>query len=244
MTRVRLTLAYVGTGFAGWQVQGNAPTVQGCLEHALARICNLPVRVHASGRTDSGVHALGQVAHFDPPPERGHIPWRRALNAILPGDVAVVAAQTAPPDFHARFSASSKEYSYTLWTEPGYVLPQRRPFVWPVSGIDLDAMQEAADHLMGLHDFAAFQNVGTPVKSTVRELTRAHVTDAGLEKVWHFRADGFLKQMVRNIMGCLVEVGRGSPPPDRTPELLAIRNRSLLPATAPPQGLCLEKVTY
>lgn len=244
MTRIRLTLAYVGTGYAGWQVQGNAPSVQGRLEEALARICNLPVRVHASGRTDAGVHALGQVAHFDPPPERGHIPWRRALNAILPGDVAVVAAEPAPPDFHARFSARAKEYSYTLWTEPGYVLPQRRPFVWPVSGIKLDAMQEAAERLKGVHDYAAFQNVGTPVKSTVRELMRACVTDTGLEAVWHFRADGFLKQMVRNIMGCLVEVGRGKLSPDRIEGLLKSRDRSLLPATAPPQGLCLEKVWY
>lgn len=246
MPRIRLTVAYVGTRYRGWQIQARGETVQGVLEERLARICEEPVRVHGSGRTDSGVHALGQVAHFDAPEPKARIPWQKALNSMLPDDIAVLDAREADPDFHARYSVSSKRYAYTLWTDPDYTLPQRAPFVWAVRGLDLAAMDEAAAHLCGTHDFAAFQNAGTEVKGTVRTL-QPIVRSAGqhpCELVYRFQADGFLKQMVRNLMGLLVEVGRGGMSPDDALAVLQSRDRRLAPATAPPQGLTLEEVMY
>ena len=246
MPRIRLTVAYVGTRYQGWQIQARGETIQGVLEEKLTRICEEPIRVHGSGRTDSGVHALGQVAHFDAPDTKAHIPWRKALNSMLPGDISIIEAREADPDFHARFSVRSKRYAYTLWTEPGYTLPQRAPFVWSVRNLNLAAMDEAATMLAGTHDFAAFQNAGTEVKGTVRTLEPI-VRSAGqhpCELVYRFQADGFLKQMVRNLMGLLVEVGRGGMSPDGALAVLQSRDRRLAPATAPPQGLTLEEVMY
>lgn len=246
MTRIRLTVAYVGTRYQGWQVQARGMTIQGVLEEKLARICEEPVRVHGSGRTDSGVHALGQVAHFDAPEAKSRIPWQKALNSMLPDDIAILEAREAEPDFHARFSARSKRYAYTLWTEPDYTLPQRAPFVWAVRGLDTQAMDRAAALLAGTHDFAAFQNAGTEVKGTVRTLEPI-VRQGGMhpcEWVFRFQADGFLKQMVRNLMGLLVEVGRGGLTPGEARSILQGCDRRLAPATAPPQGLTLEEVMY
>lgn len=246
MPRIKLTVAYVGTAYCGWQIQKNGPTIQETLEKALSRICSQPIRVHGSGRTDSGVHALGQVAHFDTPESARDIPWQKALNAMLPKDISILDASPVSPDFHARFSVRSKRYAYTIWTEPRYVLPQRAPFVWAARDLDADAMEQAAAFLTGTHDFAAFQNAGTEIKGTVRTLDPIVRTD-GLhpaEWVFHFQADGFLKQMVRNLMGLLVEVGRGKLEPEDAGRILSSRDRTTAPSTAPPQGLCLEEVQY
>jgi len=246
MARIKLLLAYDGTDFFGWQLQSRERTVQGEVEAALARLVGEPARVHGSGRTDAGVHALGQVAHFDCPDERADLPWQRALNAILPRDVRVLDAAPVPGDFHARYSARAKTYEYTLRHEPGFCLPQRRRFVWACGPVDFAAMEAAAALLVGEHDFAAFQNVGTPVKSTVRtisELSR-HTPPDPLESVWRFTADGFLKQMVRNIMGCLVACGRGFLPISQVRAILESGDRGAAPATAPPQGLTLVSLDY
>jgi tRNA pseudouridine38-40 synthase len=204
------------------------------------------VRVHGSGRTDSGVHALAQVAHFDVPESRRHIPWRQALNAMLPSDISILEAREAQDDFHARFSVRSKRYAYTLWTEPRFTLPQRAPFVWPVRGLDFEAMDQAAKVLAGTHDFAAFQNAGTEIKGTVRTLEPIVRTPGQLPAEWVFRfqADGFLKQMVRNLMGLLVEVGRGGLAPADVRAILEGCDRRKAPATAPARGLTLEEVMY
>ncbi len=246
MPRIRLTVAYVGTRYHGWQIQKNGPTIQEMLEDRLSRICAEQVRVHGSGRTDAGVHALGQVAHFDVPASKVHIPWQKALNAMLPEDIAILDAREAEPDFHARFSVRSKRYAYTLWTRTNYVLPQRAPFVWAVRGLDFDAMGQAAELLHGTHDFAAFQNAGTEIKGTVRTLEPI-VREPGQhpdEWVFHFQADGFLKQMVRNLMGLLVEAGRGALQPEDTQRILHGLDRRLAPATAPARGLTLVEVIY
>lgn len=246
MPRIRLTVAYVGTRYHGWQVQATGPTIQGAIEDRLARICGEPVRLHGSGRTDSGVHALGQVAHFDAPESKKHVPWGQALNSMLPDDITIVDAVEAPLDFHARFSVRSKRYAYTLWTEPRFTLPQRAPFVWPVRGLNFEVMDQAAAILTGTHDFAAFQNAGTEIKGTVRTLEpieRAPGTHPA-EWVFRFQADGFLKQMVRNLMGLLVEVGRGGLGPADARDILEGLDRRKAPATAPPQGLTLEQVIY
>lgn len=241
-----MTVAYVGTRYQGWQIQAQGATIQGTIEDRLTRICGEPVRLHGSGRTDSGVHALGQVAHFDAPESKRHVPWGQALNSMLPDDIAILDAIEAPLDFHARFSVRSKRYAYTLWTEPHFTLPQRAPFVWAVRGLDFKAMDQAAETLAGTHDFAAFQNAGTEIKGTVRTLEpilRAPGTHPA-EWVFRFQADGFLKQMVRNLMGLLVEVGRGGLRPADARIVLEGLNRRQAPATAPAQGLTLEEVMY
>jgi tRNA pseudouridine38-40 synthase len=250
--RLKLTVAYKGTRFFGWQLQahesGQQRTVQGCLEQAFHKILGRPVRLYAAGRTDSGVHALGQVAHVDVPAHKLDLPWQRALNANLPNDACVVAVEPAPPDFHARYSAVSKVYAYSLWLTRRYVLPQRLHYVWPVGGLDLEAMDRAACHLLGEHDFASFRNTGSDTKTSVRTVMRLERSTApdsdGMEVVWTVQADGFLKQMVRNIVGTLVEVGRGGLEPGDVPAIQARRDRSAAPATAPAKGLTLREVHY
>lgn len=249
MARLRLVVAYDGTAFSGWQLQARDRTVQGCLEEALATLCHCPVRVVGAGRTDAGVHALGQTAHADVPDALAERPWQRALNALLPRDVSVVEAGTAAPDFHARFSARGKIYAYTLWTEPTFILPWRRPYVWNVGrrdGLDAAAMTAAAREFVGEHDFAAFRNAGSSVKTTVRQVLAVEPGPgpSDRETVWRFTAAGFLKQMVRNMMGALVAVGRGRLTPGDIRRLLAEGDRQRAPATAPASGLCLERVLY
>jgi len=246
MKRLVVHLAYTGTDFCGWQVQSGERTVQGVLEAALSRICEAPIRVHGSGRTDSGVHALDQVAHCDIPEQKAAIPWQKALNALLPPDVAVLKSAWAGEDFHARKSARAKEYTYRLWLEPAYVLPQYRPFVWPVGPLDLEAMRLSAEKLLGRRDFSAMQNAGTSVASPVRTVLKI-AFQPGLrpeEVVCSLVADGFLKQMARNMVSALVETGRGRMSPSGLGDLLESRDRRLGPATAPAKGLCLEKVIY
>jgi len=250
MARLKLTLAYDGTEFSGWQVQakntGSVRTVQGCVEDAFALVLKERVRVHGAGRTDAGVHALGQAAHVDIPESKAPIPWQKALCALLPRDLTVLKARIVAPDFHARYSAKSKIYAYSLWPNSRYI-PQRRNFVWAAGELDLEAMDRAAAHLLGEHDFKSFQNQGTRVKNTVRtimDIRRVKGRFPG-EVVWRFQANGFLKQMARNIVGLLAAVGRGRLDPKEVPRIMRACDRSAAPyPTAPPHGLCLEKVFY
>ncbi|MCF8086358.1 MAG: tRNA pseudouridine(38-40) synthase TruA [Desulfohalobiaceae bacterium] len=246
MPRLALWIAYDGACFAGWQVQPRERSVQGCLETALSRICNRRIRVHGAGRTDSGVHALGQVAHCDIPEDRICVPWRRALNSLMPDDACVTSAKWVEDSFHARHSAKAKIYSYTLWTAPEYVIPQRRPFVWPVGELDPEAMRRVAEVFPGRRDFAAMQNVGTVLAHSVRSVHSVRL-DPGRrpeEIVVSVTADGFLKQMVRIMVGCLVRAGRHKLSPGEMEAILDSRDRSRASATAPARGLCLEQVLY
>lgn len=244
MPRLKLVVAYTGTHFQGWQVQPGARTVQRVLQEALTTICADPVVVHGSGRTDSGVHALGQVAHADIPEKRRSVPWVRALNRMLPEDVAVLEAEYVSSGFHAQYSATEKEYIYSLWTHPDYVLPQDRPYVWWVPGVEAAAMQEAARSIEGEHDFAAFQNTGTPVAHTLRYLRRVDIRARTHRIDTHFIANGFLKQMARNLMSALVAVGTGRMDLAQLQVLLQSRDRRFGPATAPARGLTLARVVY
>jgi len=246
MPRLALRIAYDGTHFAGWQIQPRERTVQGSLEAALAKVCKRRIRVHGAGRTDSGVHALGQTAHCDIPQDKIGVPWRRAFNALLPEDVCVISAQWEDDSFHARYSAKSKIYSYTLWTAAEYVIPQRRPYVWPTGPLDTGAMQRVARVFLGRRDFAAMQNVGTPVAYTVRSVESIrHCRGLRQEEViWYISADGFLKQMARIMMGCLVQAGRRRLNAEQMEAILDSEDRSRAPATAPARGLCLERVMY
>lgn len=251
MSRLKLTLAYKGTRFAGWQVQEhpskeNPRTVQGCLEDALQRILGEHRRVQGAGRTDAGVHALGQVAHVDIPDNKQHIAWQAALNHHLPNDLVVVDAVYVSDTFHARYDALNKTYAYTLWLERSYVLPQRSHYVWPVGPLDLENMRIAMDILLGEHDFACFQNTGSDVGSTVRTLLGLEMEQSRRfpEITIYVTASGFLKQMVRNITGCLVATGLGKMHAHDIHALLEQKDRSLAPATAPACGLTLECVRY
>jgi tRNA pseudouridine38-40 synthase len=249
MPRIMLHLAYDGTDFSGWQLQkAGSRTVQGAVEAALMRIAGERLPVQGAGRTDAGVHAAGQRAHFDAPERLLHIPWRIALNSLMPEDVRVVDAAPAPPGFHAQFSATSKTYAYTLWHDRSHVDPMRRRFVWDVPPLDLAAMDAAAAFFIGTHDFESFRNAGTPVgpRGTVRSVT-ALWRSPGMtpaEIIWRISADGFLKQMVRNVIGCLVAVGKAKVPPEAVRSILERRDRNHSLPTAPARGLCMERVEY
>ncbi len=245
---VALVVAYDGREFAGWQVQPDHPTVQGVLEVALGRVHGVSpgtVRIVGAGRTDAGVHALGQVASYLPPTPRSPEVLRAALAGLLPETVRVLAVREMPAEFHARGSAAGKVYRYRVVNRE-LALPFEAPFAWHVRApLDLAAMRAAAAHLVGRHDFAAFQTAGSPTETTVRTLHRLDVRErpGGVVEV-EAVADGFLYRMVRNLVGLLVEVGLGRRPPDDAARVLAARDRSAAGRTAPARGLCLVRVLY
>lgn len=244
MTRIRLTLAYDGTDFAGWQVQPGAVSIQETLESALARIEEEPVRVTGAGRTDAGVHALAQVAHFDTGKDHPAETWVKALNANLPDDVVVRSARIVDKAFHARYSAGDKTYRYRILNRP-VACPFRRRVVWHVpEPLDVAAMQKAATALVGEHDFTSFRAAGCGAKGPVRTIRCLSVETADDEVVFEVIGSGFLKQMVRNLVGTLVRVGRGKRPPAWPGEVLAAKDRTLAGETAPAKGLVMVRVTY
>jgi tRNA pseudouridine38-40 synthase len=261
MPRIRLTLAYVGTNFHGWQIQErkqgeNPRTVQGELEAALRRLLGFSVRVHGAGRTDAGVHADMQVAHFDVPEQYSGINWPLALRAELPPDMGALEGGVAEAGFHARLSASGKIYTYALCLHRSLTPPRLKPFVWNTGPLDLALMDEAARVFPGWHDFAAFRNSGSPPGDTLRRvdsvrrfpLPLALALPPGQERwywAWEFTGNGFLKQMVRNMMGFLVAVGRASLPARAAERLFTAGERAGLAfPTAPACGLTLSRVIY
>jgi tRNA pseudouridine38-40 synthase len=245
---VKLVLAYDGTEFAGWQRQPGRRSVQAVLETALAPIAGRPVTVVGAGRTDAGVHALGQVAHVEMPRAIEPAIVQRALNAKLPPDVRVRGASDAPPGFHARFGARRKTYRYQIRRAP-WVSPFEHRYVWHVADVlDLDAMAAAAARLVGRRDFGAFRSLGSRVRSTERTVYRLDVTGAedpdGTRVTIEIEADGFLRHMARAIVGTLVEVGLGRRTPESLEGVLASRDRARAGPTAPARGLFLVRVDY
>ena len=250
MRTLKLTLSYDGTRLVGWQRQAAGDSVQGVLEDALARFEGGPVTVHGAGRTDAGVHALGQVASVEVTFAHDAGMLARALNAQLPEDVRVLAVEDAAPGFHARFDARSKTYRYCIRNGP-VASPFERAFVWHVpQPLDLDAMRQAAACLLGRHDFSAFRSIGTEVPDAVRTLHASAIVetagagDGGRLLTYEVTGDGFLRHMVRAIVGTLVEVGRGWRDPAQMDALLQSRDRARAGATAPPHGLFLVRVVY
>lgn len=239
-----LTLAYDGTAYAGFQRQANAVTIQALLEEALGGLAGEAVVVHAAGRTDAGVHARGQVVSFR---TRWPIPADRVPHACagaLPQDIVVLRCLEVPVDFHARYRATGKTYSYLLDNRP-FPSPFLARYAWHVPDpLDAGAMAAAAAPLIGKHDFSSFRAAGGAPGHAVRELTRAEVRPKDGLLVCIFSADGFLYHMVRNIVGLLVEAGRNKFTPADVTELLRSRDRTAAPATAPARGLCLEAVDY
>lgn len=244
MRTFKATLAYDGTAFAGWQMQAGPRTVQGVLEDALRPIDARRVVVSAAGRTDAGVHAAGQVVSFSLasaiPPDA----LLRALNVRLPEDVRVMRVEEAAAGFNARFDARRKTYRYAMWNSP-VVPPQVRHFVWHVpQPLDVDGMNVAARVLEGEHDFAAFQAAGSDVLGTRRQVMASRLVRREEQVVYEVTGTGFLRHMVRNIVGTLVEIGRGRRPPDDMRRILESRDRRHAAATAPPHGLTLWSVDY
>jgi tRNA pseudouridine38-40 synthase len=231
----------------GWQRQTSGVSIQGLLEDALGRLDEAAVTVHGAGRTDAGVHALGQVAAFSLTRTIAASGVARALNARLPESVRVLDAEEVPADFHPRFAARSKTYRYRIWTGE-VVSPFERRYVWHVGGaLDLAAMDAAARMLEGRHDFAAFQSVGTDTTSTERTLFESAIGRSGMADsviTYDVSGDGFLRHMVRAIVGTLVDIGRGHRPPEWMREVLASRNRAAAGPTAPAAGLFLVRVEY
>lgn len=242
--RVALGVEYDGSAFHGWQVQPGGGTVQDALQAALREIAGVPVDVVCAGRTDAGVHATGQVVHFDAPVERPLSAWVRGVNTFLPPAVAVRWAQPVADDFHARFAAFGRRYRYLLLNRP------QRPGVWHGRAgwyhhaLDAAAMQQAADRFVGEHDFSAFRAAECQAKSPVKTLRRAEVRRVGDLVVFDFEASAFLHHMVRNMVGSLVYVGQGKHAPGWIAELLDERDRRRAAPTFAAAGLYLVGVEY
>ncbi len=245
MQNFKLVIEYDGTRFFGWQRQADKPTIQAALESVLSIILNQEIRIHGSGRTDAGVHARGQVAHFHADTRLTPEAIKKGVNSMMRHPVVVMACDTVPQDFHAQYWVKSKEYRY-------YILNRREPsaigsdYVWHVNRpLDMDAMNKCAEHLVGAHDFKAFENTGSPRSSTVRQVFEATWQKDG-ENILVFRisASGFLKNMVRNIVGTLKDAGAGKLSEQQFCQVLSSCDRTLAGATAPARGLFLHQVIY
>jgi tRNA pseudouridine38-40 synthase len=246
--KIRLTIAYDGSAYQGWQTQAVGTGVQQKVEEALAKLFPSRPQVQASSRTDTGVHALGMVAHFEVPPGEFKMTegkLRLAINAWLPADIRVLATRRARPDFHARFSASGKQYRYFVWNHPA-MNPLLRQRAWHVKrALDLAAMKAAARHFIGRHDFRSFRaNPDYDTDSTVRTLRRCDVRRNGPLLTFVIEGDGFLYKMCRGIVGTLVYVGEGKLTPADVPRILEHRDRRVAGVTAPACGLVLWQVFY
>ncbi len=241
----KLTIEYDGSAYFGWQRQKDPNTIQGAIEGALHTLTGRDVTLTGSGRTDSGVHALGQVASFH---TETHLPphdIHRALNALLPEDIVILACEEVPESFHARFDVVSKCYRYCLLNRP---LPAAlgRQYAWHIrKPLDTIAMQKALVHLEGTHNFKAFEGAGSPRADSVRQVHRAELISRKGDRIdFEIEGSGFLRHMVRNIMGTLVDVGLGKITPDDVARILAGEDRGEAGITAPAHGLFLVRVNY
>lgn len=246
MCDLLVQVSYEGTAYGGFQIQKNAPTIQGELEKALAVIYKEPLRVAGAGRTDAGVHALGQVVQYRAPFAIPCSKLPAALNSLLPPDIVVLKAEPVAPDFHARFSAKGKVYSYTL-DRALYPQVQRRRFAYHFPGhFNRQAVEAAVEIIEGTHDFGSFRAAGSSVRSTVRTLYRVGLAEHPEKEllVLTFEGSGFLYHMVRMLVGSLLRVSRGRLEPGELATALLGELPGAAGPTAPPQGLCLEKVIY
>lgn len=244
MRRVRLVIAYDGTNYCGWQIQPNGITVEEVLNRALCKMTGEAIAVIGASRTDSGVHAMGNVAVFDTastiPPER----FSYALNQRLPDDIVIVSSDEVPADWHPRYRDCKKTYEYHILNTRIPVPTKRLTNYFVSFPLDEKKMQQAAEYLKGEHDFVSFCNVRTDVEDTVRTITALDVRRDGEEITVRITGNGFLYNMVRIIVGTLIRVGRGFYEPEQVREILEAKNRKAAGVTAPPQGLMLMQIDY
>ena len=244
MPRIVLGIEYDGAAFAGWQRQHDRRNVQACVEEAVSRVAAERVDVVCAGRTDAGVHALEQVAHFDSAVQREMRSWVLGVNTNLPDDVRILWAREAEPEFHARYSAIARYYRYVILNRPMKSALQRQQVTWCFYPLDAERMHAAAQHLIGDHDFSSFRAQGCQSKSPRRIMHFINVFREGERVVIELAANAFLHHMVRNIAGALMEIGAGKREPGWTAELLAIKDRNQAGVTAPADGLYLGGVFY
>lgn len=244
MKRIKLTIAYDGTNYCGWQVQPNGITIEEVINKALSKLTGENILVIGASRTDSGVHAMGNVAVFDTettiPPEKIAV----ALNQRLPEDIVVTKSEEVPLDFHPRYCDCSKTYEYHI-INTRIPVPTKRLTNYFVSYVlDIDKMRQAASYLVGEHDFVSFCNVRTDVENTVRTITALDIITNGNEITVRITGNGFLYNMVRIIVGTLIRVGRGFYEPEKVKEILEAKDRKAAGVTAPPHGLMLMEINY
>lgn len=246
MKNFKLIIEYDGTDFNGWQIQKSGRTIQGQIEAAVFQMTRQHIRVTGSGRTDAGVHALGQTAHFRCETRLAADDFFAGLNSLLPADIVIHSCEPVSGQFHARYDALEKTYRYNILNRRLPAAIGRR-FVWHVrEKLDMESMQQAADTLIGTHDFSSFENTGSPRADSIRTVSSANLSCApdGEHLSFEITADGFLRYMVRNIVGTLAEVGRSRISPADFADIQAACDRNRAAATAPPQGLFLVSVKY
>lgn len=240
----KLIIEYDGSGYHGWQRQKNDRTIQEEIEKSLTRMTNQEIRLIGSGRTDAGVHALGQTANFRCETRLTADVFLKGLNALLPDDIVIKHCEPVADEFHSRYDAKCKMYRYRILNR-SIPCAIKRQYHWFVAGqLDIATMQKAADRLIGRHDFKAFEGAGSPRTHTIRNVTVARFESFGDRIDFNIEADGFLRYMVRNIVGTLVEVGLGKTSPEEFRRILISGNRDLAGPTAPAQGLFLVHVVY
>ncbi len=243
--RIALGIEYNGIGFHGWQMQQQGiRSVQHVVEQAIATVADHAVRVHCAGRTDTGVHALEQVIHFDTEAQRPQRAWTQGVNVNLPDDVSVLWSTEVPEEFHARFSAERRCYRYLILNRPVRSALQHGRVTWIHRPLDAEVMHAAAQELAGTHDFSSYRALGCQAKSPVRTLYHISVQRRGEILDLDIEANAFLHHMVRNIAGVLIAIGKGDADSRWAKEVLELRDRSLGGVTAPPGGLYFEKVLY
>lgn len=242
--RIRLIVQYDGTNYVGWQLQENGVSVQQRLNEAILAVTGEQIQLHGSGRTDSGVHARAQVAHFDTNARMPANKFAIAMNMRLPRDIRVLYSEEAPEDFHARFSAKNKTYRYTLQLGPYADVFCRDTALHIHTELNFDRMQAAAQDALGEHDFFAFMSAGSKLEHTVRTIFRSEWSQCGQFYYYDVSANGFLYNMVRILVGTMLEIGSGKLPQDAIARAISSKNRSDAGPTAPPQGLSLMRVQY
>ncbi|OOZ36605.1 tRNA pseudouridine(38-40) synthase TruA [Solemya velesiana gill symbiont] len=243
--RLAMGIEYDGSRYHGWQIQEEGvDSVQNQLEQAISKVANHPVSVQCAGRTDTGVHATGQVIHFDSESVRTERNWLLGTNVNLPFDINVTWVKPVSDDFHARFSALDRSYRYVILNRKSRSAIWRDRAVWVHHDLDVERMAEAAKHLVGTHDFSSYRALGCQAKSPVRTVSQLDVTQEKDRIIIEISANAFLHHMVRNIAGVLIAIGKGEQSTDWSREVLEYRDRTLGGVTAPPQGLFLVQVGY
>jgi len=242
--RIALGIEYDGYPFSGWQSQAEGRTVQDTLQSALSQIAGEQISVIAAGRTDAGVHAIEQVVHFDTQAERPQTAWVRGVNALLPGSIAVRWSHPVPDEFHARFSAYGRSYRYLLVNSTTRPAIHAGKVGWFHAPLDLALMQTASEFLLGKHDFSALRAAQCQAKSPVKQVSKLSINRQAEMLIFDVEADAFLHHMVRNMIGCLVYVGKGKYPPSWLAEVLDSCERSLAAPTFSPDGLYLQRIKY